>query len=69
MEMLFFDGLAVKNAVLYNLQSSNLVQDDPSRSIQAHLMGFIDSYWFFDRSKFSGLIRAESKKEQTIVQD
>ncbi|MFV8358194.1 PorP/SprF family type IX secretion system membrane protein, partial [Flavobacterium sp. XS1P32] len=66
----FFDfGLAVKNAVLYNLQSSNLVQDDPSRSIQAHLMytGFIDSYGFFDRSKFSGLIRAESKKEQTIV--
>jgi hypothetical protein len=28
--------------------------------------GFIDSYGFFDRSKFSGLIRAESK-EQTIV--
>ncbi|MFV8357100.1 PorP/SprF family type IX secretion system membrane protein [Flavobacterium sp. XS1P32] len=66
----FFDfGLAVKNAVLFNLQSSNLVQDDPSRSIQAHLMytGFIDSYGFFDKSKFSGLIRAESKKEQTIV--
>jgi hypothetical protein len=28
--------------------------------------GFIDSYGFFDRNKFSGLIRAESK-EQTIV--
>ncbi|RKS94782.1 type IX secretion system PorP/SprF family membrane protein [Flavobacterium limicola] len=66
----FFDfGLAVKNAVLYNLQSSEMVQDDLERSIQAHIMytGFIDSYGFFDKSKFSGLVRAESKKEQTIV--
>ena len=66
----FFDfGLAINNAVLYNLQSSEMVQDDPERSIQAHVMytGFIDSYGFFDKSKFSGLIRAESKKEQTIV--
>ena len=66
----FFDfGLAINNAVLYNLQSSEMVQDDPERSIQAHIMytGFIDSYGFFDKSKFSGLVRAESKKEQTIV--
>ncbi|SEN83110.1 PorP/SprF family type IX secretion system membrane protein [Flavobacterium sinopsychrotolerans] len=66
----FFDfGFAINNAVLYNLQSSEMVQDDPERSIQAHIMytGFIDSYGFFDKSKFSGLVRAESKKEQTIV--
>ena len=66
----FFDfGLAIKNAVLYNLQTSQMVQDDPERSIQAHIMytGFVDSYGFFDKSKFSGLVRAESKKDQTIV--
>ena len=66
----FFDfGLSIKNAVLYNLQNSQMVQDDPERSIQAHVMytGFIDSYGFFDKSKFSGLVRAESKKDQTIV--
>ncbi|MCL6462400.1 MAG: type IX secretion system membrane protein PorP/SprF, partial [Flavobacterium micromati] len=66
----FFDfGLAVNNAVLYNVQSSQLVPDDPQRSIQAHLMytGFIDNNGFFDRSKFSGLVRAESKKEQTVI--
>ncbi|MFH6970008.1 PorP/SprF family type IX secretion system membrane protein [Flavobacterium petrolei] len=66
----FFDfGLAIKNAVLYNLQTSQMVQDDPERSIQAHIMytGFVDTYGFFDKSKFSGLVRAESKKDQTIV--
>jgi len=66
----FFDfGLAINNAVLYNLQTSQMVQDDPERSIQAHIMytGFVDSYGFFDKSKFSGLVRAESKKDQTIV--
>ncbi|RYJ53299.1 type IX secretion system membrane protein PorP/SprF [Flavobacterium petrolei] len=66
----FFDfGLAIKNAVLYNLQTSQMVQDDPERSIQAHVMytGFVDTYGFFDKSKFSGLVRAESKKDQTIV--
>ncbi len=62
-------GVALKNAVLYNLQTSQMVQDDPQRAIQAHLMytGFIDSNGFFDRSKFSGLLRTEIKKEQTII--
>ncbi|WP_144890510.1 PorP/SprF family type IX secretion system membrane protein, partial [Flavobacterium tiangeerense] len=66
----FFDfGLALNNAVLYNLETSQMVQDDPQRALQAHIMytGFIDSNGFFDRSKFSGLVRTEIKKEQTIL--
>ncbi|QBN19224.1 PorP/SprF family type IX secretion system membrane protein [Flavobacterium nackdongense] len=66
----FFDfGLALNNLVLYNLKTSEIIKEDPEKSIVAHVMytGFIDSYGFFDRSKFSGLIKTEFKKDKTIV--
>ena len=62
-------GLSVNNLVLYNLKTSKIVEDDPEKSIQAHIMhtGYIDAYGFFDRSKFSGLLKTEFKKDKTII--
>jgi hypothetical protein len=31
------------------------------------MYGFIDSYGFFDRSKFSGLIRADESKKSRLL--
>ena len=57
-------GLAINNLVLYNF-GSGMVKEDPERAIQLHAMytGYIDSYGFFDRSKFSGIVRTELKKD------
>ena len=62
-------GLSVNNLVLYNLKTSKIVEDDPEKSIEAHVMhtGYIDTYGFFDRSKFSGLLKSEFKKDKTII--
>ncbi|MCK5401915.1 MAG: PorP/SprF family type IX secretion system membrane protein, partial [Flavobacteriaceae bacterium] len=66
----FFDfGVSLNNLVLYNIKASELIEDNPEQSIQAHMMytGYINSRGFFDRSKFSGLIRSEFRKTKTIV--
>ncbi|WP_278020022.1 PorP/SprF family type IX secretion system membrane protein [Flavobacterium ginsengisoli] len=65
----FFDfGVAINNLVLYNF-GSGMVKEDPERAIQLHAMytGYIDSYGFFDRSKFSGIVRTEIKKDKTVI--
>ncbi len=62
-------GLSINNAVLYNIKTSKIVEDDPEQSIQAHVMytGYANTRGFFDESKFSGLIRSEFKKEKTVL--
>jgi len=62
-------GLSVNNLVLYNMSTSKIIEDDPEKTIEAHIMhtGYIDTYGFFDRSKFSGLLKAEFKKDKTII--
>ncbi|HEY9886574.1 MAG TPA: type IX secretion system membrane protein PorP/SprF, partial [Vampirovibrionales bacterium] len=62
-------GVSLKNLVLYNISGSEIVEDDPEQSIQGHIMytGFMNSRGFFDEAKFSGLIRSEFKKNNTIV--
>ncbi|PIF61273.1 PorP/SprF family type IX secretion system membrane protein [Flavobacterium sp. 11] len=62
-------GLSVNNLILYNLKTSKVVEDDPEQSIQAHIMhtGYLDTYGFFDKSKFSALLKTEVKKDKTIV--
>ena len=62
-------GVSFNNLVAYNLNSSNLVEDNPDSGIQAHIMytGYMNSRGFFDESKFSGLLRSEFKKDVTIV--
>ena len=66
----FFDvGVSLPNLVTYNLKTSQIIEDNPEQSIQAHVMytGYVESRGFFDRSKFSTLIRSEFKKEQTVI--
>jgi type IX secretion system PorP/SprF family membrane protein len=59
-------GIAFNNLVTYNFDSG-ILKDDPNQGIEGHVMytGFIDTYGFFDRSKFSGLIKTEVNKEKT----
>ncbi|WP_348811959.1 PorP/SprF family type IX secretion system membrane protein, partial [Flavobacterium maritimum] len=66
----FFDfGLAANNFFLYSFSTSNFIKDNLEKGIEAHVMytGYIESYGFFDRSKFTGLLKTELKKEQTIL--
>ena len=62
-------GVSMNNLVLYNFNTSKMVADDPEKSVQAHVMhtGYIDSYGFFDRSKFSAIISSEFKKDKTVI--
>ena len=67
---MFFDfGVSVNNLVSYNLNTSELIEENPEQSIQGHIMytGFLQGSGFFDSSKFSGLIRSEFKKDQTVI--
>jgi type IX secretion system PorP/SprF family membrane protein len=62
-------GVSVNNLVLYNLKTSKIVEDDPEKSVEAHIMytGYLDTYDFFYKSKFSALIKSEFKKDKTVV--
>ncbi|MDO7171136.1 PorP/SprF family type IX secretion system membrane protein [Mariniflexile sp. AS56] len=66
----FFDfGVSLNNLVSYNFNTSQIIEENPEQSVQAHIMytGFVDSRGFLDRSKFSGLLRSEFKKDQTVL--
>lgn len=62
-------GVSINNLALYNFQSSNLIQDNPEQGIQAHIMytGYMNNRGFFEESKFSGLLRSEFRKDETII--
>ncbi|MFE3868423.1 PorP/SprF family type IX secretion system membrane protein [Flavobacterium sp. LS2P90] len=62
-------GLSANNLFLYNLRTSKIVEDDPEKSIEIHIMhtGYLDTYGFFNKSKFSGLLKTELKKDKTII--
>ena len=66
----FFDfGVSMNNLVSYNLQTSEMIEDNPKQGIQAHAMytGYMQSRGFFDNAKFSALVRSEFRSEETIV--
>ena len=62
-------GVSVNNLILYNLKTSKIVEDDPEKSVEAHIMytGYLDTNDFFYKSKFSALIKSEFKKDKTVV--
>ncbi|CAH8282161.1 type IX secretion system PorP/SprF family membrane protein [Mariniflexile fucanivorans] len=62
-------GVSLNNIVAYNIKTSQIIEENPEQSIQAHAMytGFVDSRGFFDGSKFSGLVRSEFKKDETVL--
>ena len=66
----FFDfGVSINNAVLYNLNTSELIQDDPQQAIQGHLMytGYLSRNGFFGESKFSALARSQFRNDDTVI--
>ncbi|HEX9599947.1 MAG TPA: PorP/SprF family type IX secretion system membrane protein, partial [Mariniflexile sp.] len=62
-------GVSLNNLVSYNFKTSQVIEENPEQSVQAHVMytGFVESRGFFDSSKFSGLVRSEFKKDQTVL--
>ncbi|MES2240763.1 MAG: PorP/SprF family type IX secretion system membrane protein, partial [Bacteroidota bacterium] len=62
-------GLSVNNLILYNLKTSELIKENPERSIELHMMhtGYLDTYGFLDKSKFSALLKTELKKDKTVI--
>ncbi|MFB9106951.1 PorP/SprF family type IX secretion system membrane protein, partial [Flavobacterium gyeonganense] len=61
-------GLSMNNLILYNF-ASGMIKEDPEKAIQLHAMytGYINSYGFFDQSRFSGIVKTEIKKDNTII--
>ncbi len=62
-------GVSINNLVLYNIETSSMIEDDPKQSIKAHVMhtGFFDGRGFFKDTKFSGIIMSEFRKDETII--
>lgn len=62
-------GLSISNLVTYNLNTSEIIADNPEQALQAHVMytGYMNSRGFFDESKFTTLLRSEFKNDQTIL--
>jgi type IX secretion system PorP/SprF family membrane protein len=62
-------GVSINNLAVYNFNTSELLQDNPEQSLQAHMMytGYLDAYGFFADSRFKGLVRSEFKQDQTVI--
>ncbi|WP_138433960.1 PorP/SprF family type IX secretion system membrane protein [Winogradskyella algicola] len=62
-------GISINNLVLYNLETSSMIEDDPKQSIKAHVMhtGFFDGRGFFKDTKFSGILMSEFRKDETLI--
>jgi len=62
-------GVSVNNLVLYNIESSVLIEDDPRQSIQAHVMhtGYFKGRGFFTDTKISALLKSEFRTDETII--
>ncbi len=62
-------GLSYNNLITYNFSTSALLEENPIRGLQGHIMytGYFDGYGFFGDSKLSMLARSEFQKETTII--
>jgi type IX secretion system PorP/SprF family membrane protein len=61
-------GVSFKNAVVYNFETSGLLEDNPKQGIQGHIMytGYLGGYGFFGDSRFTALANSEFQKETSI---
>lgn len=61
-------GVSLNNLITYNFETSNLVENNPKRGVQGHIMytGYFGGYGFFGESRFSALARTEFQKETSI---
>ncbi|WP_111682581.1 PorP/SprF family type IX secretion system membrane protein [Winogradskyella tangerina] len=62
-------GVSFNNLVLYNFESSEMIQDDPRQGIQAHVMhtGYFNGRGFFKDTKFTGILMSEFQQDETII--
>ena len=62
-------GVTLTNFLVYNLSTSQLITNDAEKSISAHLMhtGYLEVDGFFDKSKFSALLKSDFRKDKTIL--
>ena len=62
-------GVTLTNFLVYNSSTSQLIHDDPEKCISAHLMhtGYLEVDGFFDKSKFSALLKSDFRKDKTIL--
>ncbi|MEN9980977.1 MAG: hypothetical protein RL542_764 [Bacteroidota bacterium] len=62
-------GVTLTNFLVYNLSMSQLITNDAEKSISAHLMhtGYLEVDGFFDKSKFSALLKSDFRKDKTIL--
>ena len=62
-------GATLTNFLVYNLSTSQLITNDAEKSISAHLMhtGYLEVDGFFDKSKFSALLKSDFRKDKTIL--
>lgn len=62
-------GISINNLVLYNFETSSMIEDDPRQSIKAHVMhtGFFDGRGFFKDAKFTGLLISEFRSDETLI--
>ncbi|MEO1031538.1 MAG: PorP/SprF family type IX secretion system membrane protein [Bacteroidota bacterium] len=62
-------GISINNLVLYNFETSAMIEDDPRQGIQAHVMhtGYFNGRGFFEDTKFSGILMSEFRQDETII--
>lgn len=62
-------GVSLTNFLVYNLTASELVVDHPEKSVSVHLMhtGYIEGNGFFDKSKFSAIVKSDFRKGNTGI--
>lgn len=62
-------GVSLTNFLVYNLRASELVVDHPEKSVSVHLMhtGYIEGNGFFDKSKFSAIVKSDFRKGNTGI--
>ncbi len=62
-------GISYNNLVTYNFSASSLVEENPIRGLEGHIMytGYFGGYGFFGDSKLSILAKSEFQKEATII--
>ncbi len=62
-------GVSLNNFLVYNWRASELVVDDPNKSVSVHLMhtGYIEANGFFDKSKFSAILKSDFRRDKTAI--
>ena len=60
-------GVSLNNLVLYNFETSEMIEDDPEQSIRAHVMhtGYFYGNGIFDNAKFTGALFSDFGQDDT----